>query len=203
MGNTINKPLDSVNNDDKLNLDVEIYDKSIKNYEDALRLSVKDFKNTNINHVIEYTEERTFTVTSFEKYENLYYYYTNQIFFDCDYITKLCVNTKKNEKIKMFIEIDKSIYDINDLSRTLTLHRYGKNIKFIFCSSTPIVESFCVSYQAFIASKNCRSQLLTGHFNYTNIEYKNGNIIHHTYLTNTKVNYICRIFFKDDPSKET
>jgi hypothetical protein len=210
MGNTVNKPQD-------FDIDVKniIYDKNIKTYTDALRCSITKFRNSDVNHLIGYTEERTFTITSFEKYENLYYYYTNNVFFDCDIIEKLKVITKGNEgfsetqscidnpkssedeKIKLFIEINKNIYDTNDPFRIITSSLYGKNIKFIFCTSSPIVNQICVSYDAYVASNKYRYYLLYHRIIYDNIEYDNGKITHISPYTNSKVNTICRKYFEN------
>ena len=161
-------------------------------------MSVIKFRRNDINHAIGYREKRTFTITSFEKYDNLYYYYTNKVFFDCDYIKNIDVNTQGNEKIMMFIEIYEQIYGINDAERILTLNKYGNNIKFIFCTETPIVNHFCVSYDAYVASKICRNQLMTRHFNYKNIVYENGTIFHVLPYWKAKVNSVCRKFFKGE-----
>jgi hypothetical protein len=223
MGNTINKPLDTVITtditteniadntienitdtttdntiDEKLDNKNVIYDEKIKNYDDALLMSVIKFRRNDIKHEIGYREKRTFTITSFEKYDNLYYYYTNKVFFDCDYIKNIDVNTQGNAKIMMFIEIYEQIYGINDAERILTLNKYGNNIKFIFCTETPIVNPFCVSYDAYVASKISRTQLMTGRFYYNSIEYNNGTIFHILPYWKTKVNCVCRKFFKGE-----
>ena len=196
MGNVVNKPPDSVNNDTTIDIKNIIYDKNIKNYGDALRTSILKFKNTDINHLIGYPVNRSFTITSFEKYDKLYYYYTNKVFFDCDFIININVDTEGNEKIKMFIEIDNHIYDVNGSLRAFTLNKYGKHIKFIFCSERPIVNPFCVTYEAYVASKNYRYHLMTGKIIQENIEYNNGNVIHISPYTNAQVNSICRKFFE-------
>lgn len=209
MGNAIDKPLDTNDNDTTLDNNNIIYDENIKNFEDALRMSIAKFRDRDVNHLIGYPEKQTFTITSFEKYENLYYYYTNNVFFDCDYIINLRVTTEGNEKIRMFIELYDYIYDtndtndINDTLKILTLSKYGKNIRFIFCTLSPIVSPFCVSYDAYVASNNYRKYLLTGQFTHTNIEYKDGTIYHRSPYTKTKVNRICRKFLEDVISNET
>lgn len=193
MGNTVNKPLD-------VDIDISniIYDKNIKDCDDALCYSITKYGNTDINHLIGFPEERSFTVTSFEKYGGLYYYYTNYLCFDCDIIEKLKVNTEGKEKIKMFIEINQNIYDIGDKLRILTLALYGKNIKLIFCTAVPITKPFYVSYDAYVASKKYRYYLLHHRIIYENIEYDNGRITHISPYTNTKIVRLCKKFFTDD-----
>jgi hypothetical protein len=190
MGNTVNKSKD-------FDIDVSniIYDRNIKNCDDALRTSISKYGNTDINHLIGFPEERSFTITSFEKYGGLYYYYTNDVYFDCDIIEKLKISTKSNEKIKMFIEINKNIYDIGDKLRILTLALYGKNIKFIFCTESPIVEPFYIYYDAYVASNKYRYYLLHERIIYENIEYDNGRITHISPYTNSKMVRLCKKFF--------
>jgi len=193
MGNTVNKSKD-------FDIDVSniIYDRNIKDLDGALRTSITKFGNADTNHLIGFPEERSFAITSFDKYGGLYYYYTNNVCFDCDIIEKLKISTKSNEKIKMFIEIDKNVYDIDDKLRILTVALYGKNIKFIFCTATPIMEPFYISYDAFVASNKYRYYLLHERIIYENIEYDNGRITHITPYTNTKIIRICKKFFADD-----
>jgi hypothetical protein len=190
MGNTVNKSKD-------FDIDVSniIYDRNIKNCDDALRTSISKYGNTDINHLIGFPEERSFTITSFEKYGGLYYYYTNDVYFDCDIIEKLKISTKSNEKIKMFIEINKNIYDICDKLRILTLALYGKNIKFIFCTESQIVEPFYIYYDAYVASNKYRYYLLHERIIYENIEYDNGRITHISPYTNSKMVRLCKKFF--------
>jgi len=193
MGNTFNKPP---------NFDIDIsniiYDKNVKNCDDALRTSIAKYGDTDINHLIGFPEERSFTITSFEKYGGLYYYYTNDVCFDCDIIEKIKVNMEGKEKIKMFIEINKNVYDIDDKLRILTLSLYGKNIKFIFCTSDPIVNPICVSYDAYVASNKYRYYLLHHRIIYENIEYDNGRITHISPYTNSKIVRLCKKFFTED-----
>lgn len=193
MGNTVTKP-----HDFDIDINNIIYDRNIKDCDDAIRTSITKFGNSDTNHLIGYPQERSFTITSFEKYGGLYYYYTNNVCFDCDIIEKLKVNTEGNEKIKMFIEINKNVYDIGDKLRILTLALYGKNIKFIFCTERPITTPFNVSYDAYVASNRYRYYLLHDRVTYENIEYDNGKITHISPYTNTKIVRICKKFFTDD-----
>ena len=189
MGNTFNKP-------SHFDIDINniIYDKNIKDCDDAIRFSITIFGNTDTNHLIGFPAGRSFKITSFEKYDGLYYYYTNNVYFDCDIIEKLQVNTKGNE-VKMFIEIDKNVYDIGDKLRILTLALYGKNIKFIFCTASHITNSFHVSYDAYVASNKYRYYLLHERIIYENIEYDNGRMKHISPYTNSKIIRTCKKFF--------
>jgi hypothetical protein len=98
----------------------------------------------------------------------------------------------------MFIEINKNVYDVDDKLRILTLALYGKNIKFIFCTASPITKPFYVSYDAYVASNKYRYYLLSDRIIYENIEYDNGKIRHISPYTNTKIVRLCKKFFTDD-----
>ena len=178
--------------------DFIIYDKTIKDCDDALRYSIANYGDSDINHLVGYPEERSFTITSFEKYGGLYHYYTNNVSFDCDIIEKLEATTEGNEKIKTFIEINGNIYDISDKLRILTLSLYGKNIKFIFCTASPITNPFNVSYDAYVASNKFRDLLLNHRVIYKNIEYDNGRIKHISPYTNARIVRLCKKYFTDD-----